>query len=433
MEKPNVFTVFYAWQSDRPRAHCHDLIGEALQLAADKLSADSGIPYRVAIDRDTLNETGLCDIPATILGKIDAADTFVADLTYIAATQPAEGDPKYCSNPNVLFELGYAFRSMGHNRLVCVMNEAHGPRSEQIFDLNHRRHPVAYTSPREGRTKAQTTAELAETLASVISPIILKHGPRSISGEGSNRHAAERSQIEAIAHSIVGQGQRVTTLTCCMTPQLYHDRRWPDRAALLDVISRRSIQSGTVRIPLRIEQAKSTPWGVFCDTQVQRYRHWAMTYAGQVWYQFSLPSATDKGIYVDPKRAGGESSGLPPFIDVYPMIYDLCDAIAILVSLAHEFHSGEILDLMVYGDAFEGRHLGSSTLHSFEALGPALSPGFSRQFAMSAEDFSKSWPELCTVVAKEACDLFAGAFDVSKTTIEGMVHGANKHKVIPPP
>ena len=56
-----------------------------------QINADPSSPYNVRIDHDTLGVPGLCDIPATILDKIDSADGFLCDLTYVAATQPEEG------------------------------------------------------------------------------------------------------------------------------------------------------------------------------------------------------------------------------------------------------------------------------------------------------------------------------------------------------
>src|SRR5579872_5393227 len=83
------FTVFYAWQSDRPTNSHRRFIREALDKTADRINADRSCPFKVQIDQDTQGVPGLCDIPATILQKIGSADAFVADLTYIATSEPA--------------------------------------------------------------------------------------------------------------------------------------------------------------------------------------------------------------------------------------------------------------------------------------------------------------------------------------------------------
>ncbi len=114
------FKVFYCWQSDTNQNHGRYLIQEALNKAAELLATDSSIRFPVYIDQATLDEPGLCDIPNTILRKLASADAVVADLTFIAKTAATEENEKvkYCSNPNVLFELGYAFHAIGPERIV---------------------------------------------------------------------------------------------------------------------------------------------------------------------------------------------------------------------------------------------------------------------------------------------------------------------------
>ncbi len=167
------FIVFYAWQSDRPKGENRYFIQDAATEAADELNNDSLCPFFVRIDQDTQGVPGLCDIPATILGKIDAADAFLCDLTYVAESTPVEDadadfEPRLCSNPNVLFELGYAFRSMGCERILCVMNERYGPVAKQIFDLAHRRFPIAYRLPDDALSKKDVKKQLVKRLGDAI-------------------------------------------------------------------------------------------------------------------------------------------------------------------------------------------------------------------------------------------------------------------------
>lgn len=49
-----------------------------------------------------------------------------------------------------MLELGYAARSVGWERIICVMNTAYGPAEKQIFDLRHRRWPICYELQGEG-------------------------------------------------------------------------------------------------------------------------------------------------------------------------------------------------------------------------------------------------------------------------------------------
>jgi len=153
------FVIFYAWQSDTPQTHSRYLIQEALTEACRLLNESGDIPYKVEVTSDTQGEPGLCDIPAAILAKIEKADAALLDLTFVAVTKT--DNPNYCPNPNVLFELGYAANAIGFERLVCVMNEAHGSATETIFDVRHRRYPIRYSSPVAGKTREQAEAHLA--------------------------------------------------------------------------------------------------------------------------------------------------------------------------------------------------------------------------------------------------------------------------------
>jgi hypothetical protein len=163
------FTVFYAWQSDHPGGHCRYLVAEALEAAAKAISDDPSIPFRIEIDQDTKGVPGLCDIPATILAKIQKSDALVGDLTYIAHT--TVDPPRSCSNPNVLFEVGFAFHAISPERLILVMNEHYGPTTNQIFDLDHRRHPIGFKFP-DDQSRSVTVNQLAKNLENALRPIV---------------------------------------------------------------------------------------------------------------------------------------------------------------------------------------------------------------------------------------------------------------------
>lgn len=197
------FVVFYAWQSDRRGNRNRYFIQEAAADAAAELNADPACPFTIRIDQDTLDVPGLCDIPATILGKIDSADAFLCDLTYIGKSEPdkepdeesdEDFEPRLCSNPNVLFELGYAFHAMGPERILCVMNEKYGPVAEQIFDLAHRRFPLAYTFPHESMSRKDAKASLSKKLGRAIRDF-LRLGRRAEAQEG-DRIAQIRRDLE---------------------------------------------------------------------------------------------------------------------------------------------------------------------------------------------------------------------------------------------
>ena len=191
----DVFTVFFSWQSDTPRRHGRDLVRESLDRAADAISADSTIPFRILVQSDTENEPGLCNIPETILRRLRESDAVVSDLSFIASTKADE--PKYCSNPNVLFELGYAFAEIGPERLICVMNEVHGPTANQIFDLAHHRRPNSYKSPKDGKKRSETVEALAKILESVLRETIKLGLVGGFGGDDEIQHQRQLSEIES--------------------------------------------------------------------------------------------------------------------------------------------------------------------------------------------------------------------------------------------
>src|SRR5690348_4919024 len=119
-------TVFYAWQLDRDKKLCRNLIKRAAELAIETLAADAEVKSAPPADLDeaTKGVTGHPHIAATIRSKIQACDVFLADLTHVAEYLTADGRKKRAQNGNVLIELGMAIRAKGFRRLMLVMNDA---------------------------------------------------------------------------------------------------------------------------------------------------------------------------------------------------------------------------------------------------------------------------------------------------------------------
>ena len=109
--------VFWSWQSDTAQVNNHYLVRDALKQALDEVSAELAVDEaaRPEIDHDTLNVPGLAAITETIFDKINVASVFVADLTYVGKSHQGT---KLLPNPNVLIELGYAFKSLGPERII---------------------------------------------------------------------------------------------------------------------------------------------------------------------------------------------------------------------------------------------------------------------------------------------------------------------------
>jgi hypothetical protein len=128
------FTIFYAWQSDRDQKTHRFLIRDAANEAIKRIGRDGSIDDSPRLDHDTQDVPGTPEIANSIYKKIQDSGVFLADLTFVGTTGPIESRKKLLPNPNVLLELGYAARSIGWERIVCVMNTAFGPPEELIFD-----------------------------------------------------------------------------------------------------------------------------------------------------------------------------------------------------------------------------------------------------------------------------------------------------------
>jgi len=168
-------TVFFSWQSDRPTKEGRNLIEKSLKTALERIAQDIRIDEsarELTLDKDTAGVAGSPPVFDTILGKIDRAAVFVPDLTFVAARQ--NGDP--IPNANVLIEYGYALKSIGHNRIVPVMNTSFGkPKRETMpFDLAHHRFPIQYEVP-EGAPDEERMAQrdqLAKALESAVRAVL---------------------------------------------------------------------------------------------------------------------------------------------------------------------------------------------------------------------------------------------------------------------
>ena len=115
---------------------------------------------------------GAPDIASTIFAKITASDVFVADVSIIA--RPKIGRPT--PNPNVLIELGYALRGLGHEKVVLVFNRSFGKIEELPFDLKMRR-LVIYEMPPKEENRAPERLKLEKQLEIAVRSA-LDHSPK---------------------------------------------------------------------------------------------------------------------------------------------------------------------------------------------------------------------------------------------------------------
>ena len=126
------YRIFYSWQSDLDQKRNRYFLASVLEVALKELEQKHGtVGY---LDQDTRGESGSPSISDVILGKIGAADIFVADVSLVASS-----DKRHFPNPNVLFELGYAVGMLGWDRTLLLFNEAHGDTRDLPFDIGHKR------------------------------------------------------------------------------------------------------------------------------------------------------------------------------------------------------------------------------------------------------------------------------------------------------
>ena len=152
-------TIFFSWQSDLPNKTNRNLIENSIKLALKKMNQDSPYSLITEIDRDTKGVLGSPDIVDSILTKIDKCGLFIADISIINSSLNGKRTP----NPNVLFELGYAVKCLGWDRVICVFNSDFGDISELPFDLRNRRILTYETS-----NISETRKKLADIFKQII-------------------------------------------------------------------------------------------------------------------------------------------------------------------------------------------------------------------------------------------------------------------------
>ena len=121
-------SIFYSWQSDLPGKTNRYFIEDAIKKAIKQINKDQRIIS--CLDRDTKDELGSPDIRTSIFEKINHSKFFVCDVSLNDTGVP---------NPNVLLELGYAVKSLGWSKIVCLFNEKTGNIENLPFDINHNR------------------------------------------------------------------------------------------------------------------------------------------------------------------------------------------------------------------------------------------------------------------------------------------------------
>lgn len=121
------FKIFYSWQSQHSKQR--RTIEDALKATCKELTEEK-ISITPTIDRDTKNTSGSPNIIETVFQKINDSHLFIADVSIINGQTP---------NSNVLIELGYAIKSLGWNRIICVCDTSLGSLDILPFDIRGQR------------------------------------------------------------------------------------------------------------------------------------------------------------------------------------------------------------------------------------------------------------------------------------------------------
>ncbi|WP_145388307.1 hypothetical protein [Stieleria neptunia] len=400
-----VFTVFYSWQSDTKQNHARHLIREALDIAADAVSQDASNSYQVLVQSDAQGEPGLCNIPETLLRRLRESDAVVSDLTFVAVTTGDE--PKHCSNPNVLFELGYAFGQIGPERLICVMNEAHGPAAKQIFDLAHHRRPISFVSSNEkGQgTRKETIAALAKELETALRGVLKLGLVGGSGGDDEIRHQRALSEIQSF-HQPSENRIAYPRIEFVFRPTLFRQFRWPDAETLEALLREIGPYVGRHHYPPVQTGTAPMDWGLFNDT----YRHpWAFTYAGQFWTEivFGESQTTELSDFDTRTRSVQElvdSSTIPAGRWGYGKyaLSQLGAAFHFSAILASRFADSEQIQIDV-----SVRNMKDCWLEfENDKRGPCRAPSLLRQVQKTASEFRKDWMSDFAMVGKSFTDLF---------------------------
>lgn len=156
--------IFYSWQSDLPNNKNRGFISDALKRATEKIYKSRKVISEIKIESDSRNEVGTPDLVESIFKKIDSCDLFIADISIINNQAVGRKVP----NPNVLLELGYAAKSLGWSKIICLYNSEFSPVEALPFDIRSRK-PIVYNTSNSSSGEKQRVVSMLETqLAEIV-------------------------------------------------------------------------------------------------------------------------------------------------------------------------------------------------------------------------------------------------------------------------
>ncbi|HEU4610647.1 MAG TPA: hypothetical protein VFS15_01165, partial [Kofleriaceae bacterium] len=154
-----------------------------------KLNRDTDVT-EYAVVRDTKGLAGMVDIGRVILERIQESAVFVADVSIINPKPIRREDERPTPNPNVMFELGYAYEAKGEDAIIAVFNTARGDVLELPFDVRPKRILTYHAASEADREKAKP--KLVGDLVSALK-LCLKDTEDTIINRNSIAGAKRRS------------------------------------------------------------------------------------------------------------------------------------------------------------------------------------------------------------------------------------------------
>ena len=151
-----LINIFYSWQSDLDLNSHKYYIEKILKNAIANLSNESSLV--AVVDRDTKGNTGSPNIFDTIMKKIDKSRIFVCDLSIVS--------PPDKPNPNVLIELGYAIKTLGWDRIICLFDKNSGNIEDLPFNINHNR-----ITPYQYEKSSNETTRIGKIISDTVSKL----------------------------------------------------------------------------------------------------------------------------------------------------------------------------------------------------------------------------------------------------------------------
>lgn len=157
-----IFNIFYSWQSYvggyANRSYIREKIIRYAKTKVDTLN--------IIIGEDSRGVPGASDIPENILKKIATCDVFICDITPVIEITTSEGNIRGIPNPNVMFELGFAVRHLGWDRIICILNSEYGNVEYLPFDIA--KHKIVTYKKKDGERNAENSLDLSYSLNDII-------------------------------------------------------------------------------------------------------------------------------------------------------------------------------------------------------------------------------------------------------------------------